>query len=128
MMGKALRRTAKTQQGMSMLAILLLVGVVGFFLTVLFKVGPLYMDNYFISAAMDDLKSVDLHNMTKSDIHSRLSNSFSVNNVRGVDMKKVKVTKNKSNTTVDLDYDKQVNFMGNVDVVVKFKNHIDSAK
>lgn len=118
--------THKKQQGMSMLSGLVLLAVIGFFLTALFKVGPLYLDNSFVSAAVASLQQEDVHGMTDGEIRRKLSAQFNMNNVRDIDPKMIKVTRKKTQTIVTVDYEKRVNFMGNVDVVVVFSNSYDS--
>ncbi|MDX2464502.1 MAG: DUF4845 domain-containing protein [Porticoccus sp.] len=117
----------KKQQGISLLGGLILLAVVGFFLTAAFKVAPLYLDNSFIRAAIASLVQEDVHGMTDGDIRRKLSSQFDINNIRDVDTKEVKVVRQKTHTVVSLDYEKRVNFMGNVDVVVRFENSYDSS-
>jgi len=118
--------TLKKQQGMSLLSGLVLLAVVGFFLTAAFKIGPLYLDNSFVSAAVASLQKEDIHNMTDRDIRQKLSAHFDMNNVRDIDSKLVEITRESTRTEVILNYEKRVNFMGNVDVVVVFNNSYDS--
>tara|TARA_R110001592_G_scaffold116059_1_gene316978 strand:- start:117963 stop:118337 length:375 start_codon:yes stop_codon:yes gene_type:complete len=117
----------KKQQGISLLGGLVLLAVVGFFLTAAFKVAPLYLDNSFIRAAIASLEQEDVHGMTDGDIRRKLGSQFDINNIRDVDTKEIKVVRQKTHTVVSLDYEKRVNFMGNVDVVVRFENSYDSS-
>jgi hypothetical protein len=119
--------THSKQQGISMLGGLVLLAVVGFFLTAIFKVAPLYLDNSFVKAAVASLQKEDVHGMTDKDIRRKLGAQFDMNNVRDIDRKLIKVTREKTRTLVTLDYEKRVNFMGNVDVVVMFNNSYDSS-
>lgn len=118
--------TLKKQQGISPLSGLVLLAVVGFFLTAAFKIVPLYLDNSFVSAAIASLEKEDIHNMTGGDIRRKLNDQFNINNVRDVDKKLIEVVREKTRTQVTLNYEKRVNFMGNVDVVVIFNNSYDS--
>ena len=118
--------TLKKQQGISLLSGLVLLAVIGFFLTAAFKVAPLYLDNSFVSAAFASLEKEDIHNMTGGDIKRKLNDQFNMNNVRDVDKKLIKVIREKTRTEVTLNYEKRINFMGNVDVVVVFNNSYDS--
>ena len=119
--------THKKQQGISMLGGLILLAVIGFFLTAIFKVGPLYLDNSFVKAAVASLQNEDVHGMTDRDIRRKLGSQFDMNNVREIDRKQIKIDRKKTHTIVTLDYEKRVNFMGNIDVVVVFNNNYDSS-
>jgi hypothetical protein len=116
----------RKQQGMSLLSGLVLLAVVGFFLTAAFKIAPLYLDNSFVAAAIASLEQDDIHGMTDGDIRRKLGSQFDINNIRDINTKDIKVVRGKTHTTVSLDYEKRVNFMGNVDVVVRFENRYDS--
>lgn len=118
--------TLKKQQGMSLLSGLILLAVVGFFLTAVFKLGPLYLDNSFVRAAVTSLEKEDIHNISNVDIRRKLTAQLDMNNVRDVDSKLINVTRESTRTEVTINYEKRVNFMGNVDVVVMFNNIYDS--
>lgn len=118
--------TLKKQQGMSLLSGLVLLAVVGFFLTAAFKIGPLYLDNSFVRAAVASLQYEDIHDMSNTQIRRKLQAKFGINNVRDVDTKLISVIRERTRTQVILNYEKRVNFMGNVDIVVVFNNSYDS--
>ncbi|MEH6468976.1 MAG: DUF4845 domain-containing protein [Porticoccus sp.] len=116
------------QKGITVLGGLTALLIVGFFLTAFFKVGPLYLDNSFIRAALDSLALENIHTLTDKDVRKKLYSSFDVNNVRDVDMKQLKIIRERTKTLVTLNYEKRIEFMGNVDVVVRFENSYDSSK
>lgn len=118
---------ARKQNGLSAVGFLVVLAIGGFVLTALFKVGPLYLDNYFVQGAMNTLADENIHEMTDARIRRKISNSFTINNVRNVDVKKVQIEREKTRTLVTLDYETRVNFMGNLDVVVVFNNVYDSS-
>jgi len=118
---------AKMQRGISSLGLLIVLGVAGFGLLIGFKLGPLYLDNYFVSSAMDALKDEKVDQMTETAIKRKLAGLFIVNNVRDIDMKDIKIQRDKTRTLVTLNYERRKEFLANVDVVVKFNNAFDSS-
>ncbi|TNE78054.1 MAG: DUF4845 domain-containing protein [Gammaproteobacteria bacterium] len=120
--------SSKKQRGMSVLGILVLLAVVGFFLTVALKVGPLYLDNSFVKASLESLADENVHEMTDGAIRGQVWKFLDVNNVRDLDRDALKIVREKTRTLVTINYEKRVNFMGNVDVVVRFDNSYDSSK
>jgi|TARA_B110000503_G_C6887859_1_gene305459 hypothetical protein len=116
------------QKGITALGGLTALLLVGFFMTAAFKVGPLYLDNSFIRAALDSLAHENIHTLTDKDVRRKLYSSFDINNVRGINKNDIKVIREKTKTLVTLNYEKRVEFMGNVDVVVRFENTYDSSK
>ncbi|MBQ0720008.1 MAG: DUF4845 domain-containing protein [Gammaproteobacteria bacterium] len=115
------------QQGLSALGILLVLAIAGFFLTIATKVGPLYLDNSFVNAALQSLASEPIHKLSDGKIRRRLQDSFTINNIRDVNAKDTVIERKKTATTVTLDYERRVNFFANVDVVVVFENTYDTS-
>ena len=116
------------QQGITVLGGLVSLAIVGFFITAALKIGPLYLDNSFVKAAIDSLAEENIHNMSDTEVRRKLSTHFDINNVRDIDTKLIKIKRQQTHTTVSLNYEKRVNFMGNLDVVVSFENIYDSSR
>lgn len=119
---------ASKQRGMSLTGVVFTVFLVGFFLTVGFKLGPHYLDNNVIQGAIDQVGLSGLDGKSEREVRSTLSNFFTINNVRDIDTDQVELVRGKNGTKLVLDYEKRVEMFGNVDVVLKFHNEFDSAK
>ena len=115
------------QEGLSALAILVLLAVIGFFLTIGTRIGPLYLDNSFVDAALQSLADETVHKMSDAQIRRKLQAAFTVNAVRDVYAKDTVIERKKTATTVSLDYERRVHFLANVDIVVVFKNTYDTS-
>ena len=115
------------QQGLSALGLLLVLAIGGFFLTIATRVGPLFLDNSFVNAALQSLENESVHTLTDRQIRRKLSDYFTVNNVRDVSVKDLVIERKKTATTLRLDYERRINFLANVDVVVVFENAYDSS-
>lgn len=115
------------QRGLSALGLLLVLAIAGFFLTIGTRVGPLFLDNSFVNAAIQSLENESIHTLTDRQIRRKLSDYFMVNNVRDVNVKDLVIERNKKATVVRLDYERRVNFLANVDVVVAFENTYDTS-
>jgi hypothetical protein len=115
------------QQGLSALGILVLLAVIGFFLTIATRIGPLYLDNSFVDAALQSLADEPIHKMSDAKIRRKLQSAFTVNAVRDVYAKDTVIERKKTATTVSLDYERRVHFLANVDIVVVFKNTYDTS-
>ncbi len=117
----------RNQRGLSAIGFLVLLFVGGFMLTAAFKVAPLFMDNYFVNGSLQALANEDVHKMSERDIRRKVSAALTLNNVRDINISALKVDRKKTHTLVSLNYEKRVNFMGNVDVVVVFENLHDTS-
>lgn len=115
------------QKGISTLGLLVGIIIFAFVLTVGFKIGPLYLDNMFVRESIESLQNEKYSDMTDRDIVRFVQNSFDINNIRDLSTKDMTIERQKHKLLVTLDYEKRVHLMGNVDVVVMFKNHFDSS-
>ena len=115
------------QRGLSALGILVLLAVIGFFLTIATRIGPLYLDNSFVDAALQSLADESVHKMSDAQIRRKLQAAFTINSVRDVYAKDTVIERKKTATTVSLDYERRIHFLANVDVVVIFKNTYDTS-
>ena len=115
------------QAGMSSLTLLTVLIAAAFALLVIFRVGPLYLDNYFVRSSVNALQNEDVRNMSNHQIYSALGRYFMVNGVRDISARDAEIERNNSNTVVTLRYEKRAHFIANLDVVVTFTNQFDSA-
>ena len=121
-------KTAKYQRGMSSLGLLLIIGIAAFFLLCVFRVGPLYLDDSFVGGSLEKLRDDDLDNMSNSEIRSQISRYFTVDGVRDIPVKNIKIDRKSDSVILSLDYEKRVEFLGNLDVAVRFSHKIDSSE
>lgn len=119
------------QLGMNSLLLLFVLASFGFFLTCFFKLGPAYLDNYYI---VDALKSLaedhpeDLKDLSRDTIRQELSKYYTINNVRGEAAKALEIERKQDRTIITIAYENRIPFISNVDVVVKFNNVLDSSQ
>ena len=131
-------KSAKYQRGISSLGWLTIILVIGFFTIVLFKLIPVYADNYYIVAGLKSLNELEspeggFEGVSNSDIQRHMSNFFTVNNVRGDVTKALEIERLKNKFIVKMNYEKRVAVFDNpilkkLDVVVTFNNEFDSTR
>jgi hypothetical protein len=117
-----------SQRGMTSASALFTLFIVGFLLTVTFKLGPHYLDNRIIQGAIDQVGQSDINGKSNSQIRRKIADFFTINNIRDIDVRKVVITRDDSGTKISLDYEKRIEMFGNVDVVLKFSNLYESAE
>jgi hypothetical protein len=117
-----------SQKGMTTRSALFTLFIVGFILTIVFKLGPHYLDNRIIQGAIDQVGQSDINGKSNSQIRRKIADFFTINNIRDVDVRKVVITRDDNGTRIGLDYEKRIEMFGNVDVVLKFSNLYESAE
>lgn len=116
------------ESGVSLLGFLFALLVVGIGLTVLFRIGPLYLDNYTVAQSFASLGDDDVRTLSDQGIRQKLYKQFVINNVDSIDLKQVQIERSAEKILVSLDYERRVPLLGNVDAVVKFHNVYDSSR
>ena len=117
----------KSHRGMTTTSALFTLFVVGFVLTIIFKLGPHYLDNRIIQGAIDQVGQSDINGKSDSQIRRKIAGFFTINNIRDIDTRKVVIARDDNGTRISLNYEKRIVMFGNVDVVLRFSNKYAAA-
>ena len=109
------------QSGMSLLGVLIVAIMVGFFVMCGLKMGP----SYFEYMTVKDLvtRVVDEHNPegdTIADIRRKLENLFNTNQIYGLNPRDIEVFRKDGNTWIDANYEARIPLIGRVDAIIRF--------
>ncbi len=124
-------KSLKCQRGLGMLQWALVIAIAGFFLMFAFKVIPLYAENRYVESALRALvgSGDNLEEMSNTEITKKLNSFYMINNVRSAGpTENIKIEREAEKTLVTIDYETRVPLMYNIDLVLSFKNHLDSTK
>ncbi|MBU2885039.1 DUF4845 domain-containing protein [Gilvimarinus agarilyticus] len=120
----------QSQRGLSAIAWLVLLAVVGFFGLCIAKMAPVYAENYYIVNGFKSLTKQggnELKNMRKQELSRSLSNYYSINNVRSPGAKELEFQPTSKGMLVINQYEVRVPLIANVDVVMSFFNVLDTS-
>ncbi|AXS84688.1 MULTISPECIES: DUF4845 domain-containing protein [Marinobacter] len=114
------------QRGASALTMMVMVLFFGGLLTLVIKLGPIYLDDITIQEALESLDGTEgLSEMGAAQVRTLINKRLSVNNVRGFDAKNITVEKNGEFVVINVDYEVRNNLFSNVDTVVHFKHEYE---
>jgi len=120
-------RDIRKQRGAGMLNILMMVGVLVFLAFTGVKIGAFYIDNNVVKKGLNELDDVPF--ITKKsvrEINDILRTKFQMNNLN-IDYKnEIKIEKRSDRLVVDVNYERRVHVISNIDVVVTFENHYEA--
>ncbi|WP_285764216.1 DUF4845 domain-containing protein [Biformimicrobium ophioploci] len=117
----------KNQKGMSYWGLLGILAVGGLALTCVSKMGPAYIDAYYVEEGLRHVaKNDNVDSMKRGEILRELDRYFTINNVRGEPTKAVRVVSSTEGTIVSIDYELRVPLISNVDVVMKFDKQLNT--
>lgn len=79
-------QSRNTQKGMTFWSLLFVLGMLGFFLFVGFKLFPPYLEDFKVNAALDSLvKQPDVGSLSKAALADALRKRFDIDNIGYVD-------------------------------------------
>ena len=112
----------RSQKGMSMLSWMVLLAVVAFLASAVFKMVPHYLDYMSmkkIITSVETDKAAEIRSV--GEFYSHVSKGMSVNSIRDLDMEKaLKVTIENNEFRVHLKYENREGLIENLDLVARF--------
>ena len=113
------------QRGLSTLGWLGVIAVGGFALTALFKLGPIYLENWTIHKLMVQIQDDPAAGkMSVAEIRDKLQKKLTINGVQQISIRDIKFKREQGRgTLIDASYEVRVPFMFNIDAVVKFPHN-----
>lgn len=114
-------RSGRRQSGVSVVAMLLLVALIGGVGTLSVRLIPHYIDYGTIVSLVEELPPDQVHKMAFSDIRTSLKKRFLINNIRDLDPAKiVKMERKRDGTSLTIDYERREPLLYNVDLILVF--------
>jgi len=113
----------KRQEGMTGIALAVSIAVLIFFVWLAIILYPIYYEHFKVVSHLSSLsRDNDLTAMSESDIIEALLRTYSVDDVDNVRAEDISIVKAADKITVTIQYEVRANVLGNVDVIVDFKN------
>lgn len=125
-----MKTTLRQQSGISMLLLLAILAIAGFFMLCAFKLVPSYAENRYVVTGLRTLapNADALRSMSNNEIRSSLRRYYGLNNVRSEGPQNIEVRRVAGQQVlVTVDYEVRTNLFYNIDVVLSFENHLHSA-
>jgi len=114
------------QKGLTFISIMLILGLIAFFVMLALKVGPIYMNhNKVVSTlvAVENMPGVE--NMTKREIELTIAKRLSMNYVDKIKFDDFEIIRRDNLLTVSIDYERVEKLMGNLSVLVEFSESFE---
>jgi Tfp pilus assembly major pilin PilA len=117
---------SKRQQGFTLITLIFFLGVAGFFVLLVLKIGPIYLDHSKVKNALAAVEnSTDIQTLSEHEVRSSLEKRFNLNYVAHLDAKDVKITKRGNYLKVEADYEVVEKIAGNLSVLVEFDDKFE---
>lgn len=121
-MNLSLRR----QQGLTLISIAFILGLIAFFVLLVLKIAPIYIDHGKVVNALAAIeKTVDVQTKSEREVRDSLDKRFNMNYVYDVAQDDIKVTKRGNYLKVEIEYETVVKIFGNLSVLAEFYDFIE---
>lgn len=117
---------AKKQHGLTLISLLCLLGLIAFLVTLVLKIGPIYLEHSKVKSALAEIKELhDLESKSESDIRSSLDKRLSMNYVDRLKADNIKIAKHGSYMKLEVVYEVVEKIAGNLSVLVQFNDVVE---
>jgi hypothetical protein len=119
----------KRQQGLTFISLVLILGLIAFFVLLGLKIGPIYLDHSKVANALAEIeKTTNIEELTEAEIRDSLNKRFNINYVYDVTQDDITITKYQNYLRVAIDYEVVKKIAGNLSVLVEFNDVIEVGK
>jgi len=116
----------KRQEGLTLISLALILGLIGFFTLLVLKIAPIYIDHGKVVSALAALKeSTDIETKGEYEVRDNLNKRFTMNYVYDVTKDDIKVIKSGNYLKVQIEYETVVKLVGNLSVLAEFNDFIE---
>ncbi len=116
----------KQQQGLTLISLVFVLGLLGFMVLLALKIGPIYLDHHKVASSLAEIKELpDILEKSQAEIRDSLSKRFNLNYVYDVTQDDITITKHDSYLKVVIDYEVAKPIIGNLSVLVVFNDVIE---
>ena len=118
--------STKRQSGYTLISLIFILGLIGFFILLIMKIGPIYLDHSKVVSALAAIENTtDVETRSEAEIRSTLSKRFDMNYVSDVKAQELKITKRGSYLKVEANYEVVEKIAGNLSVLVEFNDVVE---
>lgn len=113
--------SSRHQAGLGALGWLIVLAIASFALTCFFKLGPVYLDYWNTKSAIEVVvEKSEAGSMSKDELRSAVQKQLDVSMIKTITVKDIKITDERGVRELNASYEKRVELLANIDVVVKF--------
>ena len=115
-----------SQQGLTFISLVFILGLIGFFVLLGLKIGPIYLNHSKVVSALADIKkTTDIEVQSESEIRNSLSKRFDINYVDDVTQDDITITRHGNYIKVVIEYEVARKIVGNLSVLVELNDNIE---
>ena len=115
----------RSQTGMTLISMVILLSLVGFVILMAFRIIPIYIDYYNISNTLESIRNEPgSARWSPVDIQKAIQRRFDVGYINFINAKAVKIRNTNSGKELQLVYEDRRPLLYNLDIVAKFDKKV----
>ena len=124
-----MKSSPQRQQGLTLLSIAFILALIAFFVLLILKIAPIYIDHSKVANALAALEqTTDIQTKNEHEVRQSLDKRFNMNYVYDVTQDDIKVTKRGDYLKVQIEYETVVKIIGNLSVLAEFNDVIEAGQ
>ena len=113
----------KTQKGISLISLILILAVSVLILMSTVKMLPYYIENIKVTSSLESIAAeINSNKIKPADIKASLLKRLASNDVKHISQDQIKISGGEDHSTLSVEYEVRTSFIGNIDNVIKFSN------
>jgi hypothetical protein len=119
----------RRQAGLTFISLIFVLALIGFFVLLILKIGPIYLDHHKVASSLAALNQApELRDLSEFEIRDRLNKLFNMNYVYDVNQDDVKIVKHDEYLKITINYEVVKKIAGNLSVLVEFNDVLEQGK
>ncbi|MCZ6831782.1 MAG: DUF4845 domain-containing protein [Gammaproteobacteria bacterium] len=113
-------KSMNRQSGVSVIGVLLIVALFSFFLTVMLRLVPTYVNGRSVGAALNGVVEISNPKESLRAVNNKVSTAFTTNQIEGISARGVKVYRDKGAIIIDARHEVRTKLFDGIDAVLMF--------
>ncbi|PPD24314.1 MAG: DUF4845 domain-containing protein [Methylomonas sp.] len=119
----------KNQQGLTFISLMLVLGLIVFFVLLTLKIAPIYLDHSKVTNALKGVQQEPgIQNKSEYEIRQMLEKRFDLNYVKDITKDDIKVIKRPNYVKVQIQYETVVKLVGNLSALAEFDDAFEAGQ
>jgi hypothetical protein len=112
------------QRGITFIGLLFLIALVGIPVYAIIRLTPVYLNYMSVSRSMESLRTEFKGTPDPGGMRRSLEKHWQIDDISGLDVKDIEITRDGSATVVHAAYDDKVPFIANLSLLVSFEKTV----
>ncbi|VAW93540.1 hypothetical protein MNBD_GAMMA22-769 [hydrothermal vent metagenome] len=115
-------KTVKSQRGMTGIGWMIVISLILFFAYTVILLLPIYLENQSVKSVINDLADGTETFATVKDLRSIINKRLDINMATSVSSSDIIISRDADLFLVEIEYEVRESFLGNIDLLIKFKS------